>query len=712
MILKSLAILAGYGHKISPRPSLLRLVLSLFVIFSGCSEEVQTTSSLLPRPSGLTIAGSDSELLFVANNAENTLQVIALGDNLGDFTVKESPAQYFPLKIKAGDRPSDLVASSDGSYIVVLNNPSRSLSLIDVEALTRLSAAELTFSAALGTPKAVVGSPEPCESPCLGFFYVSFPTSAQIGRVRLDNDTNPTLTLEATWTLGGTPTTMVVDPLGQWVFVVDAGSSEVVRVKVSDQQLTRWNIGAPGGAIALSADGTLLLVARPAYHDIVILSELEANEPQKVDTNASWLPPALCLDACNAVSSCAASESYFQHPANAAFCLGDSGLENQGSVYGEIYIGSVPTSIITMGTSQSAKHAMQAASCGDGGERKIFNEFAWVGGEGGFIYSLGLRDEAGLLVPELMDFKHCEQASVTSRSEIQASALLADCPQAPGRSHFECAGEHLVVMPGTTQSESLSFAWEGVLVDRPKGGGALNDAGAFVDAGVDFSTASILVGDIVEILSSPLNNAQCTQAAGTSPQACVFERRIQAIEGEGIEASLVLTEALPADCFEQGGGIAYKIRAGDVFRMQWGFQSPIRIAPGQRFGLGGEVGRDLPLIGELLDTLDPRSTETACQRYDSSTGLSAPLLRDPTTEIIFDVDDAFSAVRQGINPFNTESVTPIGSVVSLLIRGVLSDGTPLIFVAYDGSTADGVIAFVPTDLDDLYTDKTTFRLFQ
>lgn len=388
-----------------------------------------------------------------------------------------------------------------------------------------------------------------------------------------------------------------------------------------------------------------------------------------------------------------------------------------------------------------------------------YGEYAMVITEGdrtiGDVYWLPLKIAPGApLTPQIADGA-CGKGSldidartVKNDSKVadfgpyQIGNYIAGCLPTPDRARFACvedaSGGGLVVMAGNLpilasqtsgpllRQGSWVFSWEGVLpgLDRSNGGGQLAEDGlTFTDVGLhiqDFARArgesadGAGDGDILEIVSSPTGISSCLDAIGEERRPCSFERRIKTIqESETDPGRVTITLDAPIEptCFLGQGRIAYRVRAGNQFLVGRQGLAPWRMRIDERFGPGGTVATDEPIMfglrQDLLTNAPPGTS--ACLRYDSDgkvlpdNGQNPLLARDVRFAVI--VTDAFRPYLTGRTyGSNGRPVGSAGSIpgdILLYQGGPNADGVPpnpTVYITYSGS--DTLVALVPTNADD------------
>ncbi|OGR12516.1 MAG: hypothetical protein A2341_13880 [Deltaproteobacteria bacterium RIFOXYB12_FULL_58_9] len=478
-------------------------------------------------PTGLAVAGTVKNRLFVSNTAQDTVQVVQLADDLTDMTFVMAPAQRFPLRIPAGQGPGDLAATFDRRFVVVLNLVSESVRLIDADSLLLVRDAvgavlQMPLGEAGTRPAAMVASPVACpEANCAGRVYVALAGAGAILAVDVFNDENGVrLYASQVFAVGGEPSALAVNPAGPTLFATDASVGAVIRVNLDTGVKDSRDIGGIGGALAVSRDGTMVVVGRPALRDVVVFGAADGAEWGVVDSNTKYAPTPSCVRGCDATVTEQSCEG--GHPADLEICADDTGLHSLEDVcravsdpdiavcagdttpYQAIYLDSVPTKIVTLGEEQVGRHRLRVACFGDDpvdcevdancsstevcvsgqcAREQTHGEMAAVALLDGNVVFIGLADESGgHPEPTLIEQKWCLAPSVddVQTFELQdrryipsninvTSAELSDwlerCPDLPDRARYTCVSDGVGgvgVSFHNTGKTRWRFMWEGI----------------------------------------------------------------------------------------------------------------------------------------------------------------------------------------------------------------------------------------------------------
>lgn len=519
----------------------------LFLSTVGCDDDDVGSAALLSAPSGLTVAGSARDQLFIANSAEDALRVLDLSEGINDADFVAGPSVFNPLRIPVGPSPSDVIASDDGRVVAVLDPIGAALRLVDADSrlLQRTSDGDV-YIYPLGpensAPVDLEPDPTGCFGNCLGRFFVSLSGTGQVLTLSfVEEDDGFQIGLESVFEVGGRPQRIAASPDGRLLFTVDADSDEVVRIDRLSGVVDRQPVGAPPGDVAVSGDGTTLLVARPVFRDILMFSDI-AGAWSVFPSDSRLSPPLLCLEACATEADPGdgdsesdesgdedALECLGSHPANSAICHRDfQGLELSGVPYQALYVGVIPRRIETMSTLRG--HLPLEVDCfidddEDPSTTETIDEYAVVIGESNFAQPstnrwITLRNDiGGELVPTLSENGECEEGQVTISDlrlsfvtdeddggepvldangdvisverDAELSDFLTDCPELPELARFECLDVFddddvrdeslgVVVVPGGRPGGTeWRLEWEAPLVGlrRTAGGGTLTSAG-------------------------------------------------------------------------------------------------------------------------------------------------------------------------------------------------------------------------------------------
>ena len=665
--------------------SLAVVVVSLVAFLSaGCNDPENFVDAKFSSPSSVVVAGTDQKRLFVANAGSGTLQVLQLQDELGEMTFEESQLIYFPLEIPLGTKkgyPSELVASSDGRYVLALDSAAAAIHIIDAQELEPINkdeegAATFAFNEILSTssstgylPASLITGRLDCGANCLGEFYLTLQKASAVVGLRLSKSDKGELTLiEFTRVVidDSSPGELAISLDNQSLFVADVHQPAIYHLELNDGEpalAATIPTGVVAGSLAVSGAGDYLLVGRPQFLDLVLFSLVDASgDISLVDLNAEAGPELTCLDPCTPAANSEDSNCQGAHPGASAICIEEQGLGLSGDGYGGIYLGAMPSKILALGG--SGGHPSLVVPCQedfsveDSSVDRVYSEYALVATEDGAIHMVGLelRDstEETVFTPELASFGWCRTSRLEVRGEASVvvknetvqkdlgllTAALGPCPAAPERAQFECLtsissgreitaiGEQedfgVVSLAGRTTWAEVKFDWEGALsLDLVHDdGGQVTITGNFTDVDLNLGNFEDIIkpGDILEITTELLkDDVDCKAALGENINSlCGVERRIVGVPTKE-DPVLVLDSPLPLSCFRGGGRVGYRIRMGDSFAITTSSGERYRLKPGEHFGPGGVTG----LNESILFATQPApggvdSAVPACDRYSAA----------------------------------------------------------------------------------------------
>lgn len=741
----------------------------------GCSRNEAVLSGAMSGPAGLVVAGSQHDRLFVAMRGLDALQVVDAASALPQVHFVVGPARYFPLYIPVGPSPTEVAASSDGRYVFALDALNNEVRAVDADAASVLIEPGGGFARVAAGPRearpvAMLGHVWPGCVPseadatedCLGRSYVVLEAlgavaAVDVRRVRADNALR--LRLDATYVIGGAPRTVAAHPTLPVLFVGDASSGQVVRLGVADDaahgvrrgQFDRVAVPGDVGPLAVSGDGTVLAVGRPASGDVALFVAASGPDAATAAHNLATGtlqqqrrpsvvgPKPACLQACGEAQSADCSEA---HPADASLCVAPEGYRTvAGRTYDGLWLGSAPQAMVALSPPQAGGSVRLV--CREEPQRVQTVPHALVVATfDGAVRFIGFGPDAPFAaagVPSLLDVGFCRAPEVTSIEPLasaQAAQVLGPCPDAPAgdaRLVRLAIGDANANAPqvglwrGQLRRQSFRLVWEDVLPggNQPAGNGAIDASGRFYDvvggvdrlAAVDVQAqknsrlgAPAARGDILEVLTAPVDDPACGTLVDDSVPTCAVERRIVGVEsGEDGRRRLVLDAPLPAKCFL--GPIAYRLRAGDAFLVGPGDAgaftgTPVRMGPGDIYGPGHSAGEPAAVFFRIAKNLDVGAELSACARYrDNAAAPDAPAWRSRRSPLGFVVTDPYlplqAARSAALDP--AADTAPGGSVGQLPYAAVLMPKTDgrgaLLWVSYFASS--GLLAAHPLDSSKL-----------
>jgi len=633
------------------------------MLLAACGGTTTTTLTGFSAPSAVVIAGSGHDALFIANAEDNVLEVATLGESLTKFTLLHGDSVAFPLRISTGPRPIALAASPDGRYVIVLDAVGEGdkttdgklafVRLIDADALVpaRGTPADgqsvgATVTAGLdanSAPTALVAAPSrapDCSAGCR--YYVTASGTGEVvvltltvtdGLPRLEAASPTIKVVDAVNPAAATaPSALAVAADDSQLFVADALSTRVLRLDVkSGAPLEAIEVGSVPGPLAVL--GSLLLVGRPTFRDVLVVDISAANSATVVDANPLLTPLPQCLARCDAAFRPTASECAGAHAADRALCAGMStgtdlaaGVSTAaGGAYPAVYLGATATHLVPMVQSDDVGMLTVPCSSADGDATRSYTAYVAVATLEGAVQFIGLYTEAlpQVLAPELVTTSFCRTPSIVASQPTTLttavpplSRYLAACLPAPARARFAClhdpatddvaAPGGVVLQRGPAASGVWEFEWEGRLVQRSGGGTLTADGMSLTALGVDLLAAGVQDNDILVITSQ--RTASCPLAASD-----LLERRVLAPSATGTRVTFAFMDDpsggadihVPPSCFLDPANVAFAVRAPDAFLVHIPRTSlSARLPAGGEFGPGGAVARTLGLSFALLSDPD------------------------------------------------------------------------------------------------------------
>ena len=680
---------------------------------AACTEVPTTFSANFAVPSGLAVVHSSEELLFVANSDQDSFQVIRLNSDLSALTLVPSVPLYFGLHIPTGPVPTKAAETRDGAFVVSLDAGTEELSLVHADPAVSLRPVYLgedaegpRVVATLGErgsdPVDLVASPVGCGEGCSGRFFVALAGLRALAVVEVSRagTFGPVRFIP----LPGSPASLAVHPLGGLVFAADATASKVYRVDIFSGAVLTLATEASVGPLAVSTDGALLLAGRPSRRDVLIFADITSSMPVPFAANAPYARLPDCMALCGDDAACVDA-----HPADRALCQTPTGFAATES-YPAVFVGGVPVQLVTLGV--GAGQPPMILTC-DSDKQTHHDEYALVATLDGDLRALILHDERGRVRPQLASTGWCIDDAIDvvvdpdDGDNLQPPALdafLQPCLEVPAdQPRLACIADPggdagVVVFRGQGADGTWGFAWEGSLpgLVRRSGGGEMVADNLLGDVDLDFGAFDIQPGDILEVEEKSYS---CSRAC----REWHIEELVR--DDEGVTTLRLAGDGAQASCFSGAGNIGYRVRLGGAFVVGKTSADGVRLRPGERFGVGGDVGTD-------------RAIAFVARAFsDEEMGLDADLCARYVED---NADDWIPAVP-GMLPFLSRN-QPIGMVVteryfapnlSVAIDGSgpagrlpgdmvvwdPDDGAdPIVFVSFTGS--DSVLAFSATNPGD------------
>lgn len=729
---------------------------------SGCKKQTTATAAVLNSPAGLTMAGTVAKRLFVANAGNDSVQVLNMSESLKQMDFISSPAQSFALSIPAGGYPGKLASLMAGRYVAVLDHIEEVIRIIDADTLLLVrnsnnQVVKIPIGNGQSFPADMLAAQLPTTAAGELSLLIALSGAGSILSLRVwQNESGIHLEPERLYTVGGQPAAIAIDGAGQWLFFTDPAQSMLQRLDLVSGLVEQLDIGGIGGPLAVLADGSMAVVGRPIFNDLVIIGE--ANQPtwRILDANPRYTPLPACLpENCEPATLDLCSVA---HPADQALCVSDaSGLtEVSDHNYPALYLGSAPVQMVTLGQTEGMAELSVPCTADNNIVPQVYQEFVLVATLDGYVHFITLK-QSGTEQPEdaldVMSLSWCEQPKITTYRqapddkdliEIPLADVLGPCPMIPlGRNRFTCVDDGqgnggVVISPVNTQAVAWDFVWEGVAegLDRVTGDSALghttcpiaNEQGIFAQCGTFFDDTlnyinydirpcqtltgtacppgiapeqTSYVGDTIEIRAPALGSCTiepCAQMSTTTNWR-VIEQRILAVESLGSSARLVVDgpwDDLKA-CLRSGTTLEYRIRSHGLFLAKRNNMEIDRIKPNQTLGPGGEVGKNQSVLLHLSASAGQESL-TLCQRYDADGNRKADFYFR-----VF-IDDPNSIFVSGVGFDSDGNISgSAGRMPSAMIAAGWDNTKPAVFLTYSGS--NNILGFSPFALSNPFSSS-------
>lgn len=765
--------------------------LACAITLLSCGRAQKAPNTSFSGPTGMALAGRAFDKVYVANTGSDTLQVLSLQPDMRRIDFVPSPARYFPLNIPGGPNPQEVAATTDGRFVFVLDKITSTVRLIDADAVALvqgqdhtpvslpLGASDVEASALVASPWACAPSDGTTSSVCLGRAYVGLRRLNAVAAIDVRqalSDGSLSLVVDSTVALGAAPVRMAAHPTTEVLFITDAQAPQLLRINLAAQGslnqavISRVDLRAPGGAVAVSGDGKVVAVARPAYQDVALwvsdTGDVASGTLAPLDANPVRTPLPQCVVPCDQAETNACEDA---HVADSALCSKPVGYGNSAHPYTALYLGSIPTALVAIDANTTGLPLTERCTSQSPEGITQFGQGFAVASMDGTIEYIGLyADSTGAAMARILDKASCDvprvkglssamNASLGSsradgESAITLDTILAPCAPLPqGRARMACLRDidgdsigRVGVIRGHSHSQPVALAWEGILPngDRSGGGGIIDGAGRLYDGGTSQSQdlknvpirvaeqdslgQTIFAGDILQMLSLQLDNAACGKVGTSTGELCELERRIVATQVVDGRTRLVFDRPLDSNCFAPSVPVAYRIRAGDGFLAggmdeRGGFvAAPVRLNPGQTYGEGLLAGATGPLFFTIDPNLDVGANLSACERYlpDGTPNAGMPRWRGRKDTIAFSIVDPFAPLRSGevLDPLRNRVVNsgqmPFGMVMTKGATAAAQAAVdpPALLITFAGS--DGLLIASPLEPPTSAGSEPKERLLQ
>lgn len=209
------------------------------------------------------------KLAFIANNADGTVTVRVRDTSTGVLSVPPLPPGVLnpPPPIIAGINPIAMVMTPNGNFVYVLNQGTNTVGQFSVDLTnnTLNSLGTLTF------PGLFVGQFMAVSSDSR-FLYISSPTTGNIAVSAIA--TNGALGPATVFTVGSSPSVMLVDPQVRFLFVTNPPTNSVRVFPLSNGAISAEISGSPfatgvnPSSMAINASGNFLLVTNQGSNSV------------------------------------------------------------------------------------------------------------------------------------------------------------------------------------------------------------------------------------------------------------------------------------------------------------------------------------------------------------------------------------------------------------------------------------------------------------
>lgn len=210
------------------------------------------------------------KLTFIANNADGTITILVRDPSTGFLSTPPLPPGVLnpPPPIIAGTNPIAMVMTPSGNFVYVLNQGTNSITEYSVDLLNNTL---VLLPSTLILPPAFPAA-QLAVSPDSRFLYASSPTTGQIGVTAIGSD--GTLSGGAAFTVGSSPTFMLVDPQARFLYVTNPPTNSVRVFSLNNGALSTEVSGSPfptgvnPSAMAINSSGNFLLVTNKGSNSV------------------------------------------------------------------------------------------------------------------------------------------------------------------------------------------------------------------------------------------------------------------------------------------------------------------------------------------------------------------------------------------------------------------------------------------------------------
>jgi 6-phosphogluconolactonase (cycloisomerase 2 family) len=234
------------------------------------------------NPSAMAVHTS-GDFLYVTNAAGNNLTQLVINRGNGELSVPVSTSVVAPVNpiniFNTGTTPIAVVMSPTQPFIFVANQGSGDVTAFTADpgsgSLNLIGTTSVVQQPAPPTPPIVVNPQSMAISPKGDFLYVANATQGTISVLTIDGKGNLGYAAGSPFSAGAgvTPTSIVAESSGRFVYVVNPAGNTVLGFTVQNGALSPINgspfpAGAAPSAAAVDPQGALLFVANKGSNNV------------------------------------------------------------------------------------------------------------------------------------------------------------------------------------------------------------------------------------------------------------------------------------------------------------------------------------------------------------------------------------------------------------------------------------------------------------
>ncbi|MBI3071196.1 MAG: hypothetical protein HYY84_03610 [Deltaproteobacteria bacterium] len=554
------------------------------LFLTSCQDPLVIQASRIDTPKAIAAAFTDGGVdgdLFVVSVQRGEVAVI----DISNAALVDLDGHVPGLSsIQVGLGVTDLATTPDGTFVYAVNGVKGELAKICTRGATGCTARTVTKRIALGSgiDRITMAGTRA---------YITRPTAGTV--IVLDLTTDAVVTTIA---LGGSPRHVAVNASQTIAYVTDSAATTLARVTLNSLVVSRVDVGARTGTIALTPDDAFVYAVSLEKPEILVVAT--ATDTQ-VNVNAA-------------------------DPTTT-----DKGIKFYSTTLGTF---ATPFSI-----------AMRALSTPDTNSGS--SVLAYVTTLDGFVYVVA---PGGTAPHAIVDADTTSGPSVSAIAYSIAGTLAVAGADAPRPAGFDAGttGITLTSTPRILKPETFSLTFEGALVSstvsRNSPQATMLDGGVLLDVGQHFVKAGVIVGDHVTFTStvSPASGADCT-GVDVDGNGNRLEWPIASVAADRV----TLQPTPPTACYTQA--TSYEIRATGFWSVAGSITTPLA-------RLSENVPYDNSLFALTMTSGTSPSQRDARWAFSVSTGVVptafklGTLLRGivfaPTLARLYVVDEASRSV--------------------------------------------------------------------